>query len=174
MCRGRPRIEISELTLTPERVVRGRQATDPPCNRVLIFDLEGELFFGSAPDLDRHLSEIEERARDGVRVVVMRLKRVRNPDAVCLSRIGDFLQSMAKRKVEVLLCGVRPDLGAVLRSCGLEAELGPKHVFREEEGVTSSTLDAVRHAYELIGSDMCATCPRREEGNGREPLYYMI
>ena len=50
MCRGAARIEISELTLTPERVVRGRQASDPPCNRVLIFDLEGELFFGSAPD----------------------------------------------------------------------------------------------------------------------------
>jgi SulP family sulfate permease len=168
------RLYLTELTLTPERVIRERQPADPPCNRVLLFDLEGELFFGAGPDLDRHLAEIAERTRTGVRLVVLRLKHVRNPDAVCLSHIGDFLERMAEQKVQVLLCGVRTELWEVLWRSGLEQLLGPRHIFREEEGVTSSTLEAVRYAYDLLGQDLCETCPRRDEGNGREPLYYMI
>lgn len=167
------RLHLSELTVTPERVIRERTGGDPPCDRILIFNLEGELFFGSAPDLDRHLDAIAERTKAGARVVVLRLKRVRNPDAVCLTHIGAFLEGMSERRVRVLLCGVRPDLVTVLQTSGLESSLGRQHIFREEEGVTSSTLDAVRHAYELLGTDLCATCPRRDE-SVREPLYYMI
>ena len=37
----------------------------------------------------------------------------------------------------------------------------------------SSTLDAVRHAYELLKDDLCETCPRRGEMT-KEVLYYMI
>jgi SulP family sulfate permease len=168
------RLQMAELVVTPERVIRERVASDPSCNRILIFDLEGELFFGSSPDLDRHLDDIAERAKDGVRAVVLRVKRARNLDAVCLTHIGDFLDRMAERKVQVLLAGVRDNLGTVLRTSGLEERLGPKHIFRDEEGVASSTLDAVRYAYDLLGGDICSTCPRRDDMNGREPLYYMI
>ena len=85
------RIHLTELTLTPERVIRERVPTDPPCGRLLIFNVEGEMFFGSAPHLEQHLVAIEKRARDGVRVVVLRMKRARNPDAVCLALLDGFL-----------------------------------------------------------------------------------
>ena len=48
------RLHLSELTVTPERVIRERTAGDPPCGRIVIFDLEGEMFFGSSPELERH------------------------------------------------------------------------------------------------------------------------
>jgi sulfate permease, SulP family len=170
------RLHVLAWTVTPERVLRERTAADPPCGRLLIYSLEGEMFFGSVPDLERGLAAIEERARDGVRIVVLGMRHVRNPDAVCLTVLDGFLQRMAERKVIVLLCGVRKSLAKVLKRCGLIAHLGsPAHVFHEEAGFGSSTLDAVRHAYELLGEDVCATCPRRnEKGNGAEPLYYMI
>jgi SulP family sulfate permease len=168
------RIHLAELTLTPERVIRERVPSDPPCGRILIFNIEGELFFGSAPDLDRHLSAIEKRACDGIRVVVLRLKRARNPDAVCLALLDDFLQRLEKRQVMVLLCGVRRDVAKALRTTGLSARLGPKRIFRETVGVWSSTLEAVRHAYELLNGDYCATCPRRHEPESKEGWYYMI
>src|SRR5213076_2799534 len=49
------RIRVTELTLTPERVIRERVSSDPPCGRMLLYDLEGELFFGAAPQLESHL-----------------------------------------------------------------------------------------------------------------------
>ncbi|MCI0456545.1 MAG: SulP family inorganic anion transporter [Gemmataceae bacterium] len=167
------RLELTELTVTPERVLRERGPEDPPCNRLLIYDLEGELFFGAAPDLEKHLEAIEKRSGEGVRVVVLRLKRVRNPDAVCLGLLDEFLRRMDERGVAVLVCGVRSDLARALDSTGLAARLGPR-LFHEEVGPESSTLDAVRHAYELLGPDVCATCPRRGEAQSKETWYYMI
>src|SRR5207244_9170353 len=58
-------VHLTEFTLTPERVVRERVAADPPCGRLLIFNLEGELFFGSAPVLEEHLAFIDGRAVEG-------------------------------------------------------------------------------------------------------------
>lgn len=167
------RVRMSELTLTRERVIRERVEGDPPCGRLLIFDLEGELFFGSAPNFDEHLTLINERAGADIRVVVLRLKRARNPDAVCLGLLGDFVHRLQQRKITVLLCGVQNDLAKALRNTGLESTLGTHHVFREGQGAWSSTLDAVRFAYGLLANDVCATCPRRDDMPS-EPLYYMI
>jgi SulP family sulfate permease len=168
------RIHMAELTVTPERVIRERVPTDPPCGRLLIYNLEGELFFGSAPDLEKHLTAIDRRAQDGIRVVVLRLKRARNPDAVCLALLEAFLLRMEKRQIKVLLCGVRRDFYRVLRNIGIETRLGPNRIFRETLSIWSSTLEAVRHAYELLANDVCETCPRRDEIVGKEGWYYMI
>jgi SulP family sulfate permease len=168
------RIHLTELTLTPERVIRERVPSDPMCGRILIFNVEGELFFGSAPHLEKHVTAIDKRARDGIRVIVLRLKRARNPDAVCLALLDDFIQQMDRRGVTVLLCGVRRDLAKGLHNTGLEARLGPRRIFRERDGIWSSTLEAVRRAYDLLDGDFCSTCPRYEAPNGKEGWYYMI
>lgn len=167
------RLHIAELTVTPERVIRERLAADPPCGKILIYALEGELFFGSAHDLENHLELIENRARPGIRVVVLRMKRIRNPDAVCLQLLDGFVKRLNERKVTVLLCGVRRDLGKILRKTGVAERLGPDKIFIEAAGLESSTLNAIRHAYDLLGSDICSVCPRQAE-QPTEPLYYMI
>ncbi|OAI53244.1 hypothetical protein AYO44_04225 [Planctomycetaceae bacterium SCGC AG-212-F19] len=168
------RLHLAELTVTPERIIRERMKTDPPCGRILIYALEGEMFFGSAPDLERHLEDMEKRCQDGVRVLVLRLKRVRNPDAVCMQLLAAFLERMDARQIPVLLCGVRPEMLTTLRKTGLTRWLGLHHIFPEDAAEpSSSTLLAVRHAYELLAGDICATCPRRKDIPA-EPLYYMI
>lgn len=167
------RLHLAELVVTPERVIRERVASDPLCGRIRIYDLEGQMFFGSAPDLERHLEHIEKQAGDDIRVVVLRLKRIRNPDAVCTQLIDAFFKRMDARHVPVFLCGVRPDMLKILRKTGLLEQLSGR-IFPEETGEAfSSTLKAVRHAYELLGSDICAICPKHKEVPP-EPLYYMI
>jgi SulP family sulfate permease len=169
------KLHVSELTLTPERVLRERVPADPYCGRMRIYDLEGELFFGSAPDLEKHFAQIEGHLGDGVRIVVLRVKRARNPDAVCLAVFDGFLTRLAARHVTLLFCGVRPEIVKGLRRAGLSQRLGPKQLFPETGGVESSTLDAVRHAYALLSGDVCRTCPRREEMTApKEAWYYMI
>jgi SulP family sulfate permease len=166
-------LQLTELVVTPERVIRERAASDTGCGRILIFALEGEWFFGSVADLERHAEAILERLNDGVRVVVLRVKRVRNHDAVCLECLERFLLDAQRRGVAVLLCGVRPALYRMFHKCGIEERVGQGRVFRETDVVMSSTLEAVRHAYELIGTDLCQHCPRLGEAD-REVLYYMI
>ena len=170
------RLHVLELTVTPERMLRERQAEDPRCGRILIFSLEGEMFFGSTPDLERHLELMESRAAADTRVLVLSMRHVRNPDAVCLTVLDQFLERLAARQVTVLLSGVRKHLWKVIGRSGLLRRFqSEKHIFREEGAFGSSTLEAVRCAYDILGADLCATCPRRGDGNGvKEPLYYMI
>jgi SulP family sulfate permease len=154
---------LTEFTLTREGFVRERVPTDPPCDRVLLYNLEGELFFGSAASLEEHLATIERRAGAQARVVILRVKRVRNPDAVCLQLLDSFIKHLHRRSITVLLCGVRQDLAKALRATGLEAHVGPQRIFLEASSIMSSTLDALHYAYSLLGADTCPGCPRQGE-----------
>lgn len=168
------RIRMTELVVTEERVLRERIPADPQCTKLRIFDLEGELFFGAAPDLERHFESITSIAiKNGARFVVVRLKHVRNPDAVCIERLEAFLETMDQCGVQVFLCGVRRDLAKAMRRSGLDLKIGANRIFHEGKAVFSSTLEAVLHAYRELGSDMCPTCPRRIEREA-PTLYYMI
>jgi SulP family sulfate permease len=169
------RLHTSELVISPERAVRERQPGDAFCARLVIFSVEGNLFFGAAPELEEHLAELRRRAAEGVRVIVIRLKRVRNPDMVCLEHLQRFLQDMQARQVTVLLCGVREDFAEALHNLDFYQWLPPDCVYQEGVTVTSSTLQAVRRAYELLGEDICPACPRRQETAAqREQWYYQI
>lgn len=169
------RLHASELVVSPERVLRERQPDDPECTKLVLYDLEGELFFGAAPELEEHLDAMRRRADAGAKVIVLRMKRTRRPDMVCLELLHRFLMEMDSRKVPVLLCGVRPDLARALSGLRFHQFLPPGHVFHEDATVGSSTLSAVRFAYELLGEDRCPTCPRRGElEKDKGAWYYSI
>jgi SulP family sulfate permease len=147
------RVHLTEMVLASDRVIRERSAEDSPRGPIRLYGLEGELFFGAAPELESHLEAIERTAAEGVRVVVLRVKRARNPDAVCLSVIERFVAHLGDLDVAVLLCGVRPDLVKAINSSGMLDRLGPErlYVFPEYDKVWTSTLEAVQFAYELVG-----------------------
>jgi SulP family sulfate permease len=167
------RVDFTELTITPERIIRERAPTDPVCGRILIYNLEGELLFPAAPEMEKSLAAIAARVpKEGTRVIVLRVKRARNPDAVCLALLESFVKQMQGHRTMVLLCGVRPDLARALRASGLTLALGLAQIFHEGPVLISSTLEAVRRAYELLGEDYCAICPRR--GQTGEAWHYMI
>lgn len=171
------RVHTTELIMTRERVIRERHATDVPCKRIRIFSLEGEFFFGAAPELEELFENIAEEVEREGRVVILRLKRARNPDAVCMSVLERFNERMHAANITVLLCGLRPDLTKVIHSSGLLNRLGKDRVFTFEETgkFWTSTLEAVRFAYELIGNDLCEDCPRRQEVfSPKDGWYYLI
>lgn len=133
--------------------VRERLEEDEPSPDVLIFGLEGELFFGSSVSLDNHLETIEARVTDRTRVVVMRLKRAHNPDAVGLAALDGFAERLRARGVDVLLCGVRPVMRQALDRSGILAKLHPDHVFYEQPVRQTSTQSAMRFARRICESD---------------------
>ena len=172
------RVHLTELVMTPERIIRERHSTDEPCNRIRIFSLEGEFFFAATPEIERHFDAIASVANEGVRAIVLRVKRVRNPDAACMHLLERFIDRMQEANVTVLFCGVRPDLMKVIQTSGLSGRLGPSNVFVFQETIGSfwtSTLAAVQFAYQTIGNDVCENCPRRGEGvTDQEGWYYLI
>lgn len=170
------KLHARELIVTPERVVRERVPGDPADPSTIIYDLEGELFFGAAPELDRHLSSIAERIKaDDIKFVVLRLKRVRHPDVVCIERIDHFLTELSAHEVTVLLAGVRPDTLSVLKNVGLLNWFPEDRIFPEEDEEYSATLKAVRYAHaERVALESDA--PLRNNGEQVEDpaLYYLV
>lgn len=167
------RMLLTEFVVGEHGVIHEAGAADTRCNRILIFGLEGELFFGAAAALEAHFDLIEGRVAADTRVIVLRMKRVRSPDAVAMALIDAFLGRMKARGVHVIMCGVREDLLDALRKTGMTRTLGPDQVFEEAEVRHSSTLQAVRHAYSLLDS-YCAHCPRRDAAKRDEELYYLV
>ena len=169
-------LKSRELIVTPERVVRERLPGEPADPPLVIFDLEGELFFGAAPELDRYLQELRQRIEDDdVKFAVLRLKRVRHPDVVCIEHIEQFLREETERGVTVLLAGVRPDTLGLLKNVGFESWFPAEHVFPEEEVEYSATLKAVRHAHNKL-AEMKLKEPFTGEPEHTEhtDLYYLV
>jgi SulP family sulfate permease len=171
------KLKASELVVSPERVVRERRLEDPQCTAQILYDLEGELFFGAAPELDRYLSGLELRARtEGIRYVVLRLKRVRNPDVVCLERLEHFLRDTEKLGITVFLAGVRPEFLESIKRLRFTDWYPANRIFPEQDDKDSATLAAVRRVYELLGAtNDCLHCAvPRKTGGAKERLYYLV
>lgn len=102
---------------------------------IVVYRLEGSLFFGAAHAFLIALSEIRE-----VRVVVLRLSRVAALDATGATVLADAIKRLESNGVTVLLSGVRIEHGRVLDRLGVYAELAhERHVFVH-------TPDAIAHA----------------------------
>ncbi|MGA2694307.1 MAG: SulP family inorganic anion transporter, partial [Opitutaceae bacterium] len=147
------RLRATELVVAPEGVVQERHAGDTAFSDILIYDLEGEIFFGAAPELDRYHQEISDRSSEAAtRFIVLRVKRTRNPDVVFLERLQHFLKESERAGVTVLLAGVRPDLAVAMRNVGFSDWFPAHRVFQEDDTTFSATLRAVRSARSLLGT----------------------
>lgn len=168
------KLGIRELVVTRERVLRERQPGEARSATLLIYDIEGEFFFGAAPELDRCLDEIrKETIETGINYVVLRVRRARNPDMVSIEHLERFLRDAEKRGVTVLLAGLGPNFVKILENVNFHAWLPADRFFPDEGEKYSSTLNAVRHARKLLSEKV---------GGGEQPLsasdeeafYYLI
>lgn len=156
------RLKCVELVVDRDGWVRGRRPDDPRSAQFLVFDLEGELFFGAAPALGRCLDTILQHVeRERLSHVVLRLKRVRHPDAACLERFEHFLKACADRGVTVRLAGLQPDLLAAARRVGFFNWYPEERVYPQGKDEDSATLAAIRAVYQELGHA------------GMRPLYYL-
>ena len=104
---------------------------------------------------------------------MLRLKRARNPDAVGMAMLESMVDRLRARGIMVILCGIRPGMRACLENCGLAAKLGKANLFLEQPVRQTSTVLAIRHAYDHL-TDFCATCPRRSGPPLPRAVYYEI
>lgn len=170
------RLRRTELVVSPEGVVREKLPEDPPCSAVAVWDFEGEFFFGAAPELDRYLDDLKARTRkQGIRYLILRFKRVRNPDVVCIERLEHFLRDAQREGLVVLLAGLRPDFQEVLKRLRFTAWYPVDRFFPEEDENWSATVRAVRYAYAQLGDrNTCAHCAGRIDAGRATDLYYLV
>ena len=115
---------------------------------VVFLQVEGELFFGLADELQDRLAQL---FNSPARVVVFRLKRTHSIDTTVLHVLERFVRQMQSRNRHVVLCGLRPELMRVVKAYGLLDLLGRENVFKTGGGVFASAKQALARARELVG-----------------------
>ncbi len=164
---------LTEFVVAADGGIHERVPEDHVCGRILIFGLEGEMYFGSAQSLEAHCDAVAARVTPETQVVVLRLKRARNPDAVGIALLEGLIARLQARGVSVIACGVRADMHASFERSGVAKKLSEAGIFQEEAVRQTSTLRAIRHAYELV-TEPCPACPRRSVEGRATGLYFVI
>jgi SulP family sulfate permease len=168
------RVEMTELVMEGGQRIRERGAADVGCPFIKIYSFEGESFFGSGPEFESHLEQIEEELDADAQVLVLRVKHLRNPDAVCMHLLAEFIDRVEPRGVAICLAGVRDGFYTTLEKVGIVHRLGEDRVFRERPQVWTSTATAIEWAHAQLGDAMCDICPRRNGGEGRADWHFVI
>ena len=125
---------------------------------IVVFRLDGPLFFAAAHDFLLELSEV-----GNVRVVVLRMSRISTIDATGAAVLADTITRLEARGISVLLSGVRDHQQQVLTSLGVYDRLATEqHLFdTTPEAIAHARVHAARVAHEPDDSD------RRTERNQR-------
>jgi SulP family sulfate permease len=91
---------------------------------VLVYIIEGPLFFGAAETLERALVHIRRQAR----VLVLRLGKVPFVDATGITALEDMIKDFRRRGAAVVLTEVRPNVRYKLERAGVIEALGGENI----------------------------------------------
>ncbi len=130
------------------------------CAQVRVLHVEGALFFGAASELEAALREATQGP--GVRVLVLRLKRVQGLDVTT----GDVLVRAAARLAaqgrSLLLVGMHPPAMERLEHMGVLDAIGADHLFPARTVRFEAMDDALRQGLAGLESHTCEACPLEE------------
>ncbi len=131
---------------------------------VVFLQVEGDLFFALADELDDRLTAL---VYSPVHVVILRLKRTHSIDATVLGVLERFVKQMHAHHKHVVLCGVRPDLMDRLTRFGILDLIGKPNVFETSFGVFTSAKAALNRARQLVQESIdISGIPDTDESEG--------
>jgi SulP family sulfate permease len=122
---------------------------------VVVYSIEGPLFFGAAEKLERTLAHIQRPAT----TLILRMSQVPFVDATGISAIDEIITDFLKHNATVLLSEVRPNVLHKLKRAGLVRKLG-------EDNLTATlalalervkAIDTVRETWIRIGKSCKST-----------------
>jgi SulP family sulfate permease len=126
---------IVEQDLTPEHV-----------KKVTTLDLQGEMFFAAAEEIENQLKAI---LADGAQFMVLRLQQAYNMDMTCGEALANVSKEAKRRGGRLILCGVKPGVFNILWRSEIIQEIGKDAVFIAEPTKLGSTHKAIDFAQEL-------------------------
>jgi sulfate permease, SulP family len=115
-------------------------------DEVVVLNLQGELFFAAAEELQHELLRVLE---GGARFLVVRVQEAYNLDATSAAAMAHVALRAREQGGRLVLCGVRPGMYGTLERAGLIAQIGQDCVFRAESELLASTRRALSFAHEL-------------------------
>jgi sulfate permease, SulP family len=138
--------EVTNVTMITRELADGSSLDDEDAaalarqlpKRVVLYEINGPLFFGAAERFRNVLGEISEKPR----VMVVRMRHVPAMDSTGIHALRELVRNGRKAKTEIVLAEVLAQPLTVLTNSGLVDEIGAEQVF-------DSLDDALRRAGEI-------------------------
>jgi sulfate permease, SulP family len=124
--------QVVEEELASELRANGQVRLPPG---VLVYTIEGPLFFGAAETFERVLAQTHTDPH----LLVIRLKRVPFMDITGLQTLEEVIQQLHKRQIVVKLCEANRKVLSKLDKAGILHTLGPTHY--HDEFVAALAMD---------------------------------
>jgi SulP family sulfate permease len=109
-----------------------------PDSGVVIYGIEGPLFFGAAEKLERTLAHIQRPAT----TLILRMANVPFIDATGIHAVEEMVRDFKRHGASVLLVELRPNVRYKLERAGVIAEVGEEHVIDTLEQALQLTKQA--------------------------------
>ena len=113
---------------------------------ILIVQLEGHLYFGSAHDLENKLSSLKGMAK----VFILRMKTVSTIDVTAVDALRAFIRQEKEAGNRVIICGVSTGLTSIILNSGLAEEVGRDNIFISESEIFASSRNARERAKKML------------------------
>ncbi len=117
---------------------------------VTVLNLQGELFFAAAEELQAELLKMLDA---NTRFLVIRTQEAYNVDATTAEAIAHVAHEAKQRGGRLILCGVRPGMYGTFERAGLLGKIGEDAIFRAEREFLASTWKAIAFADALARGD---------------------
>jgi len=130
---------------------RHAQALESVRDRVVAFRIAGPIFFG---DAERFIDQML-KADQGIRVVILRLRKVPVLDATGATALRALSERIARRGGVLLLSALQPQPANVLRRMGLydEVTAGGRHDFPTTEQAVAAAVRLAEEEAERQATD---------------------
>lgn len=117
---------------------------------ILIIELEGNLYFGSAEDLETKLDGLVDKAK----VFILRMKYVTSVDLTSLNALKIFFRSVKDAGGIVIISGVKSELNSLLENSNVTSDIGEENIFMTENEIFASSTNALEKARSAINCDL--------------------
>ncbi|MBN1867072.1 STAS domain-containing protein [Candidatus Sumerlaeota bacterium] len=134
-----------------------RQALSP----ILLVNIEGDLYFAAAENLDDHLLRA---LSPETRVVILRMKRLRAVGSTAMAILEHFWQILRGRGIALVVCGIERDLVGLMTRSGLRQRIGEPNIFYADNLLLQSTELALARAQGIVEMER-----RRREAVAKVP-----
>lgn len=157
------RLHMSEFSVGAESNVQEMPGGEVTTNRadsdIVMLQLEGDLFFGVANDLEERLWQVLNKK--DVHAVILRLRRAYSIDDSALNVLEQFVMLARGRSIHVIFCGVNASVYDRMANRGLVAQMGADNVLMVRQGMFEGARFAIARARQLI--DVKKPTKSREE-----------
>jgi SulP family sulfate permease len=118
-----------------------------PASEVVTVNMEGDLYFAAAEDLDY---EMLSCLTPKTRVVILRMKRLRTVGSTAMSMLEHFWKILRERNISLVVCGIEEELKGVMTGSGLRKQIGEQNIFYADNRLFQSTELAMARAWSMV------------------------